>query len=81
MKIVERGNCGKEKVPEDINPEQEAVFRSKEPNFLEGRAIQGLYSAKDHCQSFWMLKVKVDLAVFQREVSEISFQDQKEKPK
>jgi len=35
------------------------------PVFLEGREIQGLYPVKNSCQSFWTLKAKIDLAVFQ----------------
>ena len=28
------------------------------------REIQGLFSSKDSCESFWTLKAKVDLAIF-----------------
>ena len=29
------------------------------------REIQGLFSSKDSCESFWTLKAKVELSVFQ----------------
>ena len=39
-------------------------FQHVEPEILENE-IQGLYSPKDACQSFWSLLSKVELAVFQ----------------
>ena len=58
-----------------------SIIESHGLELLKYREIQGLYSFKNSCQSFWSLKAKIELAIFQREVSEISFQDQKEKPK
>ena len=31
----------------------------------ENRRIQGLYPEKNCCQSFWTLKARIDLAIFQ----------------
>jgi hypothetical protein len=53
----------------------------KEIDMLKENNIQGLYPVKDCCTAFWTLKAKIELAIFQHEVSKISFQDQKEKQK
>ena len=34
------------------------------PEVLKVKTIQGLYPEKNCCESFWTLKVKVDLAIF-----------------
>ena len=34
------------------------------PEILKVKTIQGLYPEKNCCESFWTLKVKVDLAIF-----------------
>ena len=36
-----------------------------EPDILETNEIQGLYPLKGCCASFWSLKVKVELSIFQ----------------
>jgi len=33
--------------------------------------IQGLYSFKDSCQSFWTLKAKIELAIFNDHKKEV----------
>ena len=35
------------------------------PENLEKLEIQGLYHSENCCQSFWTLKAKIDLAIFQ----------------
>ena len=42
----------------------------KGPDLLEENRIQGLYPSKNCCQSFWTLKVKVELAVFNKKEGE-----------
>jgi hypothetical protein len=41
-----------------------------ELELLKGRKIQGLYSARDCSESYWALKAKIELAVFQIEKGE-----------
>lgn len=41
-------------------------------DFLESREIQGLYSFKACCESFWTLKARVDLAAFNKKKGELT---------
>ena len=40
-------------------------FKHVVPEILE-KEIQGLYTSESACQSFWTLKVKVELASYQK---------------
>ena len=40
-------------------------LQHNEPENLEKLEIQGLYHFENSCQSFWSLKAKIDLAIFQ----------------
>ena len=42
-----------------------AIDSHRESDALQSRAIQGLYSFKDCCQSYWTLRAKVELSIFQ----------------
>ena len=46
-------------------------LQHNEPENLEKHEIQGLYSPKDACQSFWSLLSKVELAIFQDQKLEV----------
>ena len=52
-----------------------SIIESHDLELLKDREIQGLYAFKNSCQSFWTLKAKVELSVFQRQV--IDVQDHK----
>ena len=47
-----------------------SVSKPDESVNLKKNTIQGLYPIKDCCQSFWALKAKIELAVFQIEKGE-----------
>jgi len=46
---------------------------------IEQLEIQGLYPVKNSCQSFWTLKAKIELAVFQ-EKKEVNKHEENRKP-
>ena len=41
------------------------------PENLEKLEIQGLYHSENSCQSFWTLKAKIALAIFQERKKEV----------
>jgi hypothetical protein len=42
-----------------------------EPVLLKENEIQGLYPFKNSCQSFWTLKAKIELAIFNDHKKEV----------
>ena len=48
-----------------------ALELHNEPENMEKLEIQGLYHSENCCQSFWTLKTKIELAIFQEHKKEV----------
>ena len=46
-------------------------LQHNEPENLKKLEIQGLYHFENSCQSFWTLKAKIELSVFQDHKKEV----------